>query len=86
MKIEFTQKEVEELYQYVDLEGTEIGDYLSQLLLLWDVPESHGKNISLQNAIDTELWHWLKRFRREATITETTVCREPIIRKELEWL
>ena len=83
---EFTPIKYKEISEYVDLEGTEIGDYLSQLLVLWDIPESHGKNKLLQKAIDAELWRWLKRFRREAKIIEITKPRPDLVYKELEWL
>jgi len=87
MKVkEFTHKEYNELGDYVDLEGSEVGGYLLQLLCLWDVPESHGKNKELQKAIDLELLYWLNRFRNEAKIIETIEPQPDRITKELEWL
>lgn len=82
----FTHKEYDELGEYVDLEGNEIADYLIKLMKLWEVPEDYGKSNNMSKAIDLDLWHWLKRFRSESKIIYTEVCRDPIIRKELEWL
>lgn len=82
---EFTGKQYDELNEYVYLEGTEIGCYLHQLLTLWLVPESHGKSPELGKAIDKELWHWLNRFRDEATIIEVIEPQPDKTRKELEW-
>lgn len=82
---EFTQREYEELDEYVELEGTEIGEYLNTVMCLWNFANPYGERKGLQKAIDIELWHWLKRFRRETQIIKTTFIREPIIHKELEW-
>ena len=81
----FTQEEYDELTKYVDIEGTEIGDYLCSLLCLWDIPESHGKRESLHVAIDKELRHWLKRFRKEAKIVVFTTPQPDRVHTELEW-
>lgn len=83
--MKFTGKEYDELGEYVDLEGTEIGCYLIQLMDIWQVPESHGKNPDFDRAIDIELWHWLNRFKAEATIHECSEPRPDRVWKELEW-
>lgn len=81
----FTKKEYDELSEYVNLEGTEIGGYLLELLCLWDVPESHGKSKEFQEAMDKEMLHWLDRFRNEAKIIEITEPQPDLVYKELEW-
>lgn len=82
----FTLNEFDELMAYVDLEGTEIGDYLTTLACVWDIPESHGKRRSMDIAIDKELRYWLKRFRKETKIIEIVEPQPDRIYKELEWL
>jgi len=81
----FTYSEYEELMAYVELEGTEVEKYLTALACVWEIPESHGKRVSLQKAVDVEFWHWLKRFRREATIIEVVEPRPDRVYKELKW-
>ena len=83
--VKFTAKEFDELMTYVYLEGTEIGDYLSSLACLWEVPESHGKSPALSDAVNIELKNWLKRFRNEAKIIEVVVPQPDRVCKELEW-
>lgn len=82
---EFTSDEIADLNRYVRLEGTEIADYLNIVMELYEVPESHGKRAALQLAIEKELWHWLKRFRKEATIITKTVPQPDQVIEELEW-
>lgn len=82
----FTIKEYDELSDYAYLEGSEIGEYLHQLLILWEVPESYGKSEELDNVIEKELLRWLDKFRNGTRIVETLEPQPARIRKELEWL
>jgi len=84
--VKITSKQLSELENYVELERSEIGDYLSVLLNLHQFPESYGKSPELQPAIDKELLHWLDRFKNETRIIEVVETRADVVYDRLLWL
>ena len=86
MKDGLTNKEYDELTEYVDLEGCEIGDYLSSLICVYEFDEAHGMGPDFKKAVIAELKAWLARFKAEATIVVTTEeVTRTVTHKELEW-
>lgn len=63
-----------ELSKYAELDGTEVGGYVCNLLCLRDSTESHGMSSEFSESLDKELHHWLSRFRNE---TEIVIRTEP---------
>lgn len=82
----FTIKEYDELSNYAYLEGSDVGEYLHQLLILWEVPESYGKSEEIDNVVEKELLRWLNKFKNETRIVETLEPQPARIHKTLEWL
>lgn len=75
--------DLEELRAYADLEGTEVGDYVSLLLALKEQC-SWQMEVSFANELDEELMRQLTMFRTRTKIVERTVTETRTIR-ELEW-
>ena len=77
----------DELSEYTELEGTELGEYCNSLLLLRDYNEAHGMNEEFSIAIDKEIAVQLAAFKKYSRIVEKTEeVTEPRTYKELEWL
>ena len=76
-----TDEELNELQEYADLDGTEVGDLVSCLLSL---DPSYFMTTDMKTALQNELREQLQNFRDYATIEERT---ETITRtiKELNW-
>ena len=78
-------KDYEELSEYVQLEGTEIGEYCNSLLIMRGYNTDHGMSDRFDNVLEAELSFWLLNFRKYAKITEKTET-ETRTYKELEWI
>ena len=80
-------KDYEELSEYAQLEGTEIGEYCNSLLLMRDHHPSHGMSETFDRELETELQHQLEMFRLNTRIVERTEeVKETRTYKELEWI
>jgi hypothetical protein len=80
-------KDYEELSDYVDLEGTEIGEYCNSLLLMREHHPSHGMSETFDKALEDELYLQLEMFRLNTRIVETTEeVKDTRTYKELVWL
>ena len=77
----------DELSEYVDLEGTELGEYCNSLLLMRDHHPSHGMSDEFDAAINKEIAEQLAAFKKYSRIVERNEeVIETRIYKELEWL
>ena len=81
-----TPEEYDSLAEYSSLDGTEIGGYVCSLLNLRDHTPCHGMTEEVSDSLDEELRQWLRRFREETRIEETTFPRPDEVYKELVWL
>ncbi len=79
-------KDYESLSEYVELEGSELGDYCNSLLVMRDHHPSHGMSEEFDKALEKELMHQLGCFKKYARIVEKIEVLEPRPYKELEWL
>jgi hypothetical protein len=59
-----------ELTEYAHADGTEIGNYVIDLLCMRDYSEPHGMTESFSDALNAELWYWLEKFRSDCEIVE----------------
>jgi hypothetical protein len=78
-----TNTEYDKLDEYVTLEGTEIGEYLTKLM---DLYGHSAIDDDLQIAVTKELRHWLERFETETKIQTTTYQPPEVVTKELVWI
>ena len=76
-----------ELSEYTNLEGTEIGEYCNSLLIMRDYNTDHGMSAEFNAALEAELSHQLTMFKLNTRIVERTEePKEPRAYKELVWL
>lgn len=73
------------LEDYAGLDGTEVGEYISDLLCVRRHRESHGMSPEFDLALDTELLMWLETFENETTIEEIVEPQPDRIIRELNW-
>jgi len=80
-----TNEEYIELSNYVDLEGTEIGDYCLELLCLRDKNQDYGMSDEFSKALNVEMLLWLNKFRTETEITVRYESQPDKKITELKW-
>lgn len=83
---ELTNEELNELQEYVNYEGTSIGNYLESLLGLSAYTPDHGMSEDLKDCINKELSRWLNEFRINYTFTEERVSQPDVVYKSLEYI
>ena len=77
--------DIEKLQMYCDLEGTEIGCYVSQLISIRGYSSAHGMPGDFSTALNKELQFWLYRFEKESVVIEETLPQPDKIYRELVW-
>ena len=78
--------EYDELSTYSLLEGTELGEYCNNLLVMRDYHTSHGMSDEFDVALNEEISRQLVNFKKYSRIVERTEgINETRIYKELEW-
>ena len=74
------------LSNYARLDGTEIGEYVCELLCLNEWQEAHGMTSIFRSALTKELEYWLERFRKETCVSYKTIKTPDRIEQELIWV
>lgn len=77
-------KDYEELSDYAELEGSELGEYTTSLLCLSEYNTDHGMGDEFESAIAFELERLLGIFQKHANIVTRTESHT-IEKRELEW-
>jgi hypothetical protein len=76
-------KDYSQLKEYLDLEGTEISDYLYTVIELYEMYDiAHGMSEGFKESIERELDFWLERFETETEIVEEEHIRPAIPEKK----
>lgn len=76
-------KEILELTQYAELEGSEWGQTAWALMNMWQSRTLISS--TLTKALAKEIKAWLKDVKKNATIVEEVVEPKPYTVKSLEW-
>ncbi len=81
-----SNKDYTDLSEYANLDGTEIGTYVNNIIELRQFTCDHGMSVSFSEELDKELAYWLTTFREETIIEEKIEPQPDITYKELVWL
>jgi len=80
-----TEEEYQELLKYANLDGSEIGDYVSHLVYTRGFNEDHGMTKEFSASLNKESMYWLNKFKSETYILEVTESVPDRIVSELVW-
>lgn len=75
-----------ELYNYANLDGTELGEYVHTLISVSDCSQSYGMSPEFESMLYQEMSRLLNRFRTESKIVKRLEPRPPREYEVLEWI